>query len=218
MHFNYAAIRSQFALPSAKLGSAAIMGFAIAGMHYTGMAAAHFAADSICLAAAAGGLHNTALAIGIGAGTLVILCLTLIVSALDAHFAFSNARLARELEKRTSALEQSREMFKLMAESTRAVPFTLDLTAGCFTYIGAQGIADSGIPESEWHVTDALQRVIPRESNLAIRQQFETCQDGLFEFACPSSGDRQMQRSALDRHVRNPGRCKGAARPDARHN
>jgi diguanylate cyclase len=35
----------------AKLGSAVVMGFAITGMHYTGMAAARFAPDSVCLAA-----------------------------------------------------------------------------------------------------------------------------------------------------------------------
>jgi len=35
---------------SKKLGSALIMGLAIAGMHYTGMAAANFVSDSVCLA------------------------------------------------------------------------------------------------------------------------------------------------------------------------
>ncbi|MGZ5146717.1 MAG: MHYT domain-containing protein, partial [Burkholderiales bacterium] len=35
----------------AKLGSAIIMGFAITGMHYTGMAAASFPQDSVCMAA-----------------------------------------------------------------------------------------------------------------------------------------------------------------------
>jgi NO-binding membrane sensor protein with MHYT domain/nitrogen-specific signal transduction histidine kinase len=180
--FQLRAKRSKFAL-LAKLGSATVMGLAIVGMHYTGMAAAHFASSSMCLAASAGGIDNAGLAISIGAGALVILSLTLIVSALDAHFALSNARLARELEKRTHSLEQSREMFKLMAESTRAVPFTLDLTSGCFTYIGARGVADSGIPESQWQSPGALDRVISRETNSEIRQRFDDCEDGLFEFA-----------------------------------
>jgi NO-binding membrane sensor protein with MHYT domain len=98
--------RSKLAI-IAKLGSACVMGLAIAGMHYTGMAAAHFAAGSICVAAIAGGIHNTILAITIGVGTMVILSLTLIVSALDAHFALNNARLARALEKITLELKQA---------------------------------------------------------------------------------------------------------------
>jgi NO-binding membrane sensor protein with MHYT domain len=91
----------------AKVGSASVMGLAITGMHYTGMAAAHFAPGSFCVAAAEGGIHSTALAITIGIGTMVILSLTLIVSALDAHFAVNNARLARELEKITLELKEA---------------------------------------------------------------------------------------------------------------
>jgi NO-binding membrane sensor protein with MHYT domain len=91
----------------AKLGSASVMGLAITGMHYTGMAAAHFAANSICVAAVAGSVNNSMLAIAIGASTVVILSLTLIVSALDAHFALNNARLARALEKITLELKEA---------------------------------------------------------------------------------------------------------------
>jgi NO-binding membrane sensor protein with MHYT domain len=91
----------------AKLGSASVMGLAITGMHYTGMAAAHFALGSICVAAGAGGIHNTVLAIAIGGSTVVILSLTLIVSALDAHFALNNARLAQTLEKITLELKEA---------------------------------------------------------------------------------------------------------------
>ncbi len=98
--------RSKLAI-LAKLGSAGVMGLAITGMHYTGMAAAHFAPGSFCVAAVAGGISNTMLAIAIGASTLVILSLTLIVSALDAHFALNNARLARALEEITLELKEA---------------------------------------------------------------------------------------------------------------
>jgi two-component system NtrC family sensor kinase len=90
--------------------------------------------------------------------------------------------LETAVEERTRELEQSREMFRLMAESTNAVPFTLDLTRGCFTYIGAQWVADSGIPESQWKEPGALDIVVPRQTNLAIRQRFDGCEDGRFEF------------------------------------
>ena len=84
-------------------------------------------------------------------------------------------------------LAQSREMFKLMAESTKAIPFTLDLTRNCFTYIGAVGIADSGIPEPEWKVPGALDSVIPRNTNHETRHRFDECDNGPFEFVTPLS-------------------------------
>jgi hypothetical protein len=84
----------------AKLAGAGVMGLAIAGMHYTGMAAARFAPDSICLAAGAGGggISNTTLGLVIGGFAMVILSFTLVLSALDAHFAVKSARLAASLQ------------------------------------------------------------------------------------------------------------------------
>jgi diguanylate cyclase (GGDEF)-like protein len=68
-------------------------------MHYTGMAAAQFAPGSVCLAAdATGGMDTTSLAVSIGVVTILILAVTLSISALDAHFATRNARLALELQ------------------------------------------------------------------------------------------------------------------------
>ena len=79
----------------AKLGSAAIMGLAITGMHYTGMAAAQFAPDSVCLAVdSTHGMQSGALAVTIGIATICILAITLALSALDAH----TAKLADSLQ------------------------------------------------------------------------------------------------------------------------
>ena len=92
----------------AKLGSAVVMGFAIAGMHYTGMAAARFAPDSVCLAAdSTGGTKPATLALVIGVITVLILMITLVISALDAHFAAHSAKLASAL---LNANEQLRHM------------------------------------------------------------------------------------------------------------
>jgi signal transduction histidine kinase len=98
-------------------------------------------------------------------------------------------------------------MFKLTAESTKAIPFTLDLTRRCFTYIGAAGIADSGIPEPEWKVLGALDIVIPRETNQEIRQRFDECDSGPFEFVTPLSL-RNDHRS----EVRWTGTCERVAK------
>src|SRR5262249_13469095 len=83
----------------ARLGSAVIMGLAITGMHYTGMAAAEFAPDSMCLAAdSTGGMGNATLALIIAVATIGILTVTLALSALDAHFASQTALLADSLQ------------------------------------------------------------------------------------------------------------------------
>jgi signal transduction histidine kinase len=102
---------------------------------------------------------------------------------------------SRELLEANSNLLQSGEMFRLMAESTKAIPFTLDLTRGCFRYIGAQGISDSGIPDSEWKQPGALDVILPRDSNPAVRQHFDACQSGPFEFvsALSLSNDRRTE-------------------------
>jgi signal transduction histidine kinase len=109
---------------------------------------------------------------------------------------------SQELFEANSDLVKSREMFRLIAESTRAVPFTLDLTRGCFPYIGAQGLADSGVPECEWKVPGALDVIVPRESNQELRRRFDECQSGHFEFV---SG--LCQRNERRTEVRWTGTC-----------
>jgi diguanylate cyclase (GGDEF)-like protein len=102
----------------AKLGSAAVMGLAITGMHYTGMAAALFAPDSICLAVdSTGGMKSDALALIIGIATVSILATTLGLSALDAHFAVHTAKLASSLQ---AANEQLRDL--AMYDSLTGLP------------------------------------------------------------------------------------------------
>jgi diguanylate cyclase (GGDEF)-like protein len=82
----------------AKLGSAVVMGLAITGMHYTGMAAAQFAPNSVCLAVdVVGGMDSRVLAVAVGVTTLVVLLLTLLVSSFDAQSAAQRERLVETL-------------------------------------------------------------------------------------------------------------------------
>ena len=110
-------------------------------------------------------------------------------------------RLESLVAERTQALEQSREMFRLIAESTKAIPFTLDVTRGTFPYIGAQGAADFDVPEVEWQEAGALDRLIPRDNNPEIRQCFDDCTAGPFEFLAA------LQYSSGPREVRWTGTC-----------
>ena len=96
--FHFRKINSRLAI-LAKLASAGVMGLAITGMHYTGMAAAEFAPDSVCLATGSSlGLSNSAIAVIIAVATIVILSITLILSAVDAQLAARNAHHAAVLE------------------------------------------------------------------------------------------------------------------------
>jgi len=88
---------------SAKLGSALIIGLAIIGMHYTGMAAAHFPADGVCLSAPLG--DNLWLAGTIAGVTLVILGATLGMSLMDARMA-RDARWAASLKQSNDELQR----------------------------------------------------------------------------------------------------------------
>jgi signal transduction histidine kinase/CheY-like chemotaxis protein len=74
-----------------RIGAAVVMGFAIVGMHYTGMAAAHFPADSVCMAARVG-VHRDSLATLVVLATFCVLGLALIASVFDARLE-ANARI-----------------------------------------------------------------------------------------------------------------------------
>jgi PAS domain S-box-containing protein len=93
-----------------KVLAALVMGAAISGMHYTGMAAAAFAAHpDVGHAPGAASLAQTDLALAIAGITFVILILALVVSVFDRKFAVLAARetvLLRESE------EQLRKLYR----------------------------------------------------------------------------------------------------------
>ena len=107
--------------------------------------------------------------------------------ALDHELLVSSERerLEHLVLDRTRALEQSREMYRLMAESTKAIPFILDITHGRFSHIGPQAVASFGFPEFQWKESGALDVIIPRQSNPEVRERFDECKCGPFECLTP---------------------------------
>jgi PAS domain S-box-containing protein len=91
-----------------RIAAAVVMGFAISGMHYTGMAAAEFGAHAdLDAAPTVAGLAQTNLAIAIGGITFLILFLALLASAFDRQSAVHAERetiLLRESEERLRKL------------------------------------------------------------------------------------------------------------------
>jgi diguanylate cyclase (GGDEF)-like protein/PAS domain S-box-containing protein len=99
-----------------KLGSAAVMGLAIAGMHYVGMSAAIFSPDAVCLAGP-GGADARWIAINVGGGTLLILGFTITTAFFDSSLAAQNARAVARLRRMNTELEE--KAAELASEITR---------------------------------------------------------------------------------------------------
>ncbi len=84
------------------VGAAIVMGFAISGMHYTGMAASRFAPDSYCLSGS--GANSSWLAATIALVALGALTLTLVLLFYDAHLTRSRAH-ATQLQRANEQLQ-----------------------------------------------------------------------------------------------------------------
>jgi NO-binding membrane sensor protein with MHYT domain/CheY-like chemotaxis protein len=102
-----------------RAASALVMGFAIAGMHYTGMAAAEFASGSICTVPT-GNMSNVWLASTIAVFTLLILAISLITALYDAHLMgrdLLNERLrleSQQLDRANQQISQQSENLKIL--------------------------------------------------------------------------------------------------------
>ncbi|HEY1034672.1 MAG TPA: EAL domain-containing protein [Pseudoxanthomonas sp.] len=90
-----------------RLAAAVVMGFAIVGMHYTGMAAARFPADSWCGAARDGGVPTQWLAVLVVVATVAIMGIALIVSVLDRQMHLRTRHLAISLARANEELVQA---------------------------------------------------------------------------------------------------------------
>ncbi|MGH8672085.1 MAG: MHYT domain-containing protein [Burkholderiales bacterium] len=113
-----------------RLAAAVIMGLAIAGMHYTGMAAVEFDARSRCLSVAQT-IDSTWLAVTVGVFAFVCLAVTLVVSTYDRWLRLGRERLeatrvtneALDLkvrERTMNLLEANTQLQQEIAERERA--------------------------------------------------------------------------------------------------
>jgi signal transduction histidine kinase/HAMP domain-containing protein len=91
-------------------------------------------------------------------------------------------RLERLVAERTQEIEQGREMFKLIAESTGATPFMLDRDRDLFQNTGSRVREIESNPLSRWAQEGALEAVIPRGTNGELRRRLDECAPGRFEF------------------------------------
>jgi PAS domain S-box-containing protein len=86
-----------------RLGAALLMGAAISGMHYAGMAASRFAAGAMCIGGVPIDSHWLALVIGLI--TVALLSITLITTVFDSHLQTQSAAQALRLQEMNAELQ-----------------------------------------------------------------------------------------------------------------
>ncbi|MDO6414683.1 MHYT domain-containing protein [Sphingomonas sp. BIUV-7] len=102
-----------------RIGAALLMGVAIAGMHYTGMAAATFTRAASTKMADATDVGRPLLALSVATATFLILFLALVAAMFDRRFAL----LA---EREASGLRESEERFRTLYHGTPLPLHSLD--------------------------------------------------------------------------------------------
>jgi signal transduction histidine kinase len=99
------------------------------------------------------------------------------------------ARLEAVVTTRTAQLEESREQYRLIAESTNAIPFTYLPTRRSFGYVGPQVQKSLGYPVEKWGEPGFLESIVPPEQIEAVRGHLDaTPGNGESEFECALLG------------------------------
>jgi diguanylate cyclase (GGDEF)-like protein len=96
-----------------QLAAAGVMGLAISGMHYTGMAAAAFPIGSVCLSA--GALGGSELGLMVVMGAVALLALTLFTSTLDGRLRSRSHLLAASLSAANLQLTAANASLRTLA-------------------------------------------------------------------------------------------------------
>ena len=98
---------SQIPRLSMRLLASLLMGLAIVGMHFTGMAAANFPAGSICSAAGNGGIDSHWRALVVIVATVATIGIALIASVYDRHMRQRTGQLSESLADANEKLVQA---------------------------------------------------------------------------------------------------------------
>ncbi len=100
----------------------------------------------------------------------------------------ANSTNARAVEEQAAELAHSREQYRLISETTRAIPFELDLAKGRFTYIGPQAEKLLGIPAGRWAEAGFIDELLPREREPSARHALDDAAPGPLETSCSLIG------------------------------
>jgi len=109
--------RSRWRSGLMKAVSAIIMGLAIAGMHYTAMAAVHIPANAVCLSGSI--TDKFWLSGAITVSTLMILAVTLVLSLMDAHMRARTERVTASLAHAQESNKAKDEFLAMLGHELR---------------------------------------------------------------------------------------------------
>jgi signal transduction histidine kinase len=99
--------------------------------------------------------------------------------------ATEQARLEAIVAARTAEVNESREQYRLVAESTHAIPFTYDPATQCFTYVGPQAEKRLAHPLDAWRRPRFLLDLLSPDDAATIDGRFNSAAGGSdFEFEC----------------------------------
>jgi signal transduction histidine kinase/HAMP domain-containing protein len=98
--------------------------------------------------------------------------------------ATEQARLEAIVTTRTAQLEESREQYRLIAESTNAIPFTYLPSNRTFAYIGPQVQNSLGYPAEKWQEPGFFESLVQPEQLADVRRHLESGSAGEIEFEC----------------------------------
>ena len=112
-----------------------------------------------------------------------------------ARLQLTNEAIGRDIHDRTVELKRSRDQQRLIADTTRAIPFELDPAQGRFTFVGPQALKVLGVSEARWQEPGFLDVLLPRQREERFRRQLDDCQSGTFEAVCSvvTADDRVLE-------------------------
>lgn len=187
-----------------QLAAALVMGAAVCGMHYTGMAAAGFVAHSVCLSV--GELRGDSLGMLVAGATIVLLAITSFTSAIDARMQDQAAVLAASLQHANTELKQlafkdpltglaNRLLFDDRVEAAVA-RCTRDGVSLALLFIDLDGFKP--VNDSFGHgFGDEVLREMARRLALQVRTADTVARVGGDEFVLLLEGDPDAEAAAL---------------------
>jgi diguanylate cyclase (GGDEF)-like protein/PAS domain S-box-containing protein len=121
-----------------RLAAAVVMGLAVAGMHYTGMAAICFTRAPQAIAGATR-FNAGSLALAVSAGALVILILALVSATIDRRFAALRQREMEEMQREAARTEAALRALEAAQQSLLQFKAAVDHSSAGILIINHEG-------------------------------------------------------------------------------
>jgi len=141
-----------------RFGSAILMGSAIAGTHYTAMAAVSFEITEQPGLHSSHLIRHSMLAVGVAIAALIVMTLAMVASIFDQRL---NIQLAR-----AETLHQSEERFRSLVQNASDI-IAVVATDGTISYTSASVQRILGYPPQDWLGKKVFQFVHPEDRDMA---------------------------------------------------